>query len=194
LLIRLFHIYQTESPEIPEMHPASLRERIFAQLIDGVFLGIFSSIYYYLASNGTLFSLWVSPMFPCYLLQPAETVISDPADWWWGGYFLTISFRWLADLYLAVPSVILLLIYGAYYIFFQYYYGQTPGKMIKGLVVLNKNQQMITFRQAYQRWIYYLLSLLPLGAGFWPLMRQPASETWHDRLADTAVWSFVKWQ
>jgi uncharacterized RDD family membrane protein YckC len=194
LSIRLFHIYQKEFPEISEMHPASLRERIFAQLIDGIFLGIFTGIYYYLLSRGTIYSLWVSPMFPFYLLQPSEGLISNPANWWWGGYFLTISSPWLADVYLAVPSLVLMLLYGCYYTYFHYYYGQTPGKMIKGLVVLKNDRNKLTFRQSLQRWILYLFSLLPLGTGFWQLTRQPAKETWHDRLAGTTVWSFVNWQ
>lgn len=179
---------------IPTLTPAGLRERIFAQLIDGVLLGILSSAYYYLVSSGAIYSLWISPMFPCYLLQPAEGFIPDPADWWWGGYFITFVPPWLNILYLAIPSPMLILLYGSYYTFFHFYYGQTPGKMVKGLVVLNKNQKKLTLKQSLQHWIFYFLSLLPLGAGFWTVSRRAGAETWHDCLAGTAVWSFIRRQ
>lgn len=193
MLIRLFHIYDSQLETFPELIPVGLRERIFAQLIDGVFLGILCSGYYYLVSSGAIYSLWISPMFPCYLLQPAEGLIPAPADWWWGGYFLSIDLPWLAEVYVTIPSPILIIFYGSYYTFFHFYYGQTPGKMIKGLVVLNNDHKKLTLKQAVLRWIYYLISLLPLGMGFWMVSRKPAGKTWHDRLAGTVVWSFVKW-
>jgi hypothetical protein len=82
MLIRILHVYKSEKEIISELTPASLRERIFAQLIDGILLGILSSIYYYLASQGTIYTLWISPIFPLYLLQPQEGLVPNLSDWW----------------------------------------------------------------------------------------------------------------
>jgi uncharacterized RDD family membrane protein YckC len=193
MLIRILHLYKSQQGTIPELTPASLRERVFAQLIDGVLLGILSSIYYYLASQGTIYTLWISPIFPLYLLQPQEGLVPNPSDWWWGGYFLRIDLPLLAEVQVAIPSLILIVLYGSYYIIFHFYYGQTPGKMVKGLVVLNNDRQGLTLRQSLQRWLYSLISLLPLGAGFWVSSGKSAQMTWHDQRAGTQVWKYVEW-
>ena len=193
MLIRILHVYKSQQETIPELTPACLRERVFAQLIDGVLLGILSSVYYYLASQGTIYTLWISPIFPLYLLQPQEGLVPNPSDWWWGGYFFRIDLPLLAEVQVAIPSLILIVLYGSYYIIFHFYYGQTPGKMVKNLVVMNHDRQRLTLRQSLQRWLYYLISLLPLGAGFWAASGKSARLTWHDQLAGTRVWKFVEW-
>jgi uncharacterized RDD family membrane protein YckC len=96
-------------------------------------------------------------------------------------------------LHVAIPAPLLTVFYGCYYTFFHFSYGQTPGKMMKGLVVLTNHQKKLTLKQSLFRWIYYLISLLPLGIGFWMASRKTGGETWHDRMAGTWVWRFVEW-
>ena len=189
--IKVVYLYNSEAPSVLELVPATFRERLFAQLIDGILLGFFSGLYYFVASGGKFYSLWVSPFFPCYLLQLAEPYIPSASDWWWGGYFITLSPPGMAEWHLAIPSLILIIVYGVYYTVFHCYYGQTPGKMAKGLVVLIDQKQKVSCKQSLQRWLFYLPSLLPLGAGFWPILRSANENCLHDRLVGTKVWRFV---
>ncbi len=189
--IKLFYIYDSETHSELELIPATFRERVFAQLIDGILLGMFSGFYFYITSGGNFYSLWVSPLFPCYLVQLTESWIANTADWWWGGYLITLSPPGVAELHLAIPSPILIIVYGIYYTFFHCCYGQTPGKMLKGLVVLTEQNQKLSWKRSLQRWFFSLLSLLPLGAGFWPILRSTSARCWHDRLMDTKVWRYV---
>jgi len=189
--INLFYLFGFQESVSLKLVQATFRERLFAQLIDGILLGIFSGLYFYVASGGKFYSLWVSPFFPCYLLQFTEPFLPSVSDWWWGGYFITFSPPGVAELHLAIPSPILIIVYATYYTFFHYYFGQTPGKMLKGLVVLTDQNQKLNGNQSFQRWLLYLLSLLPLGAGFWPILRSSSAPCWHDHLVGTKVWRFV---
>ena len=61
-----FHIYSGEN--LP-LQRAGLKDRIIAQLIDGIILGVLSGVLLALLSRGQVFAVWISPMIPFYLLQ-----------------------------------------------------------------------------------------------------------------------------
>ncbi len=187
--ISIFHIY-TEGQS--EYHPATLRDRIIAQLIDGVILGVLTSLVLWVFSSGQLYSVWISPMVPVYLLQVVEGHVVDPSHWWWGGYFVHLQIPYLSDLNLALPAPLQWAYYALYYTYFHTYFGQTPGKMMKGLVLLDLTAHKITFRKSALRWVGYSFSLLPLGLGFWVSAQGVNKKTWHDRLADTQVYRFIE--
>jgi hypothetical protein len=63
--------------------------------------------------------------------------------------------------------------------------------MMKGLVVLDNSGRILTFRSSLWRWFGYLVSILPLGIGFWILAIKKNRRTWHDQLAGTDVFSFM---
>lgn len=191
--IPIHHRFAQVRQNRPTLHPATLRERIMAQLIDGILLGAFSGIYFALISGGELFSLWISPMVPIFLLQVGADQVPHLSDWWWGGYYLTVSLPWLSEVHLSFLSPLQWLIYLAYYTLFQSRTGQTPGKMMKGLVVLTDAGGFMPAQTALYRWAGYLVSLLPLGMGFWWAGWSSPGRCWHDRLTGTRVYRFIEY-
>ncbi len=191
LPITIHHRYLKVRTEYPVLNPASLRDRIMAQLIDGILLGIISGIFLALYSRGQIFSLWISPMIPVYLIQVVPGYIPSVWDWWWGGYFLTVSLPWVADFNLAFPSLLQWVFYAAYYTWFHSRMGQTPGKMMKGLVVLTHHGRFVTPGTAFLRWLGYVVSIIPFGWGFWSMSGSPEGHSWHDRLTGTRVYRFL---
>jgi len=188
MTIPAFHIY-TEGRS--RYHRATLRDRIIAQLIDGIILGILTSLLLWFLSRGQLYSVWISPMVPIYLLQVMEGYVQDPLHWWWGGYYVQLQLPYLSDLNVALPAPLQWAYYASYYSYFHSRFGQTPGKMIKGLVLLDHTHQKIFFQKSMLRWVGYIFSLLPFGLGFWVSAQGENKKTWHDRLADTQVYRFI---
>jgi uncharacterized RDD family membrane protein YckC len=135
--------------------------------------------------------MWISPMIPLYLVQAAPEFATRISDWWWGGYYITVSVPFIADLHIAYPSPVLWLLYGSYYTLFHTVYGQTPGKMMKSLVVLTEKGEMLSWKISLGRWLGYLLSILPLGSGFWILLKDDNTFTIHDSLMKTRICQFV---
>lgn len=166
-----------------ELQPASLRERISAQIIDGILLGIFYSLLLYLVSGGRAWSLWISPVFPLYFLQGTVLLVPDPSLWFWGGYGMMIHLPGLAPAYLAYPTPFWILIYAVYYVEFQVRFGQTPGKMLRGLVLLDGEGKVPARKAALLHWIGAVAALLPLGYGFWG-----RGAVWPDRWSGTRVY------
>jgi uncharacterized RDD family membrane protein YckC len=65
--------------------------------------------------------------------------------------------------------------------------GQTLGMRAWRLKVQQPNGQPITRGQALRRFIFALLSWLPLGAGFWWILIDKRGQAWHDRLSATEL-------
>jgi uncharacterized RDD family membrane protein YckC len=65
--------------------------------------------------------------------------------------------------------------------------GRTPGKWIMGLRVVRRDGRRVTLNQATLRLFGYVLSALPLYAGFLWVLVDPRRRAWHDRLAGTRV-------
>ena len=74
-----------------------------------------------------------------------------------------------------------------YFTLFHAYLGQTIGKMLMGIRVVNKDNMTVTPSVAFLRWAGYLLSFLPLAAGFFWSAVDRDHCAWHDRLARTWV-------
>lgn len=192
--IPVLHLFKRQESDLSRLQRATLRDRITAQLIDGVILGVVIGLLLALYSRGELYAVWISPIIPVFLVQTVPHYTAHAVNWWWGGYFHTISFSFplLSDVQLAYPAPIQYIIYIAYYGFFTGFRGQTPGKMMKGLVVLTPDKDAVTFGNSFLRWFGYLPSLIPLGAGFWLGELNPLKRGWHDRIAGTAVWKFLE--
>ena len=91
---------------------------------------------------------------------------------------------WLVALY----CVVLGLLWGMYFVGFTTACGQTPGKRIMGLRVVNVNGTPVDWEAVSVRFfIGYPLSLLPLGLGcYWALVDKN-NQAWHDKIAGTLV-------
>ncbi|MDZ4164214.1 MAG: RDD family protein [Smithellaceae bacterium] len=84
--------------------------------------------------------------------------------------------------YLAVAILGLL-----YFTYFIGYAAQTPGKMLFGLYVIRTDGKNMNYRQAFLRWIGYLLSGLVFYLGFLWVIFDRKRQGWHDKLADSIV-------
>ncbi len=81
-----------------------------------------------------------------------------------------------------------LILVPAYFVVFHSLSGETPGKLVVGIrAVGNANDMVMKPGTSFLRVVGYLLSALPLSAGFiWALL-DPEGRAWHDRLAGTRV-------
>lgn len=174
------------------LQSATFRERAIAQLIDGIILGAVCGMLYFILSGGEVYSIWVSPMIPQFLLEVNEAYLPEAGSAWWGGQFATVQMPYGRFVHIGYPSPLFYLIYGCYYTFFTARFGQTPGKMLKKLVVVGYNGHQITVLPSLLRWIGYALSLLPAGMGLWSGLLRLPYRTWHDRISRSEVLAFEK--
>lgn len=84
--------------------------------------------------------------------------------------------------------LVLGLLWGMYFVGFTAVCGQTPGKRIMGLHVVNENGSPVDWDAASIRFfIGYPVSLLPLGLGFYWALVDKNNQAWHDKIAGTLV-------
>jgi uncharacterized RDD family membrane protein YckC len=76
---------------------------------------------------------------------------------------------------------------GALFVTFWTLAGQTPGMRFLSIRVVQPGSTDVKLRCATRRIFGVLLSLLPLGLGFFAILRDPQRRAWHDRLAGTSV-------
>jgi uncharacterized RDD family membrane protein YckC len=88
----------------------------------------------------------------------------------------------------AVPlAAFFLLLNGGYFIAFTAVGGQSIGKMALGIRVITQEDSAVPLGRATLRTLAYLVSALPLGAGFLPGVLGADGLALHDRLAHTRV-------
>ena len=80
-----------------------------------------------------------------------------------------------------------LLLNGGYFIAFTTVGGQSIGKMALGIKVISQGESTVPIGRATLRTLAYLVSALPLGAGFLPGIISADRLALHDRLAHTRV-------
>ena len=91
---------------------------------------------------------------------------------------------WLVALYTLVLSVL----WSMYFVGFTATCGQTPGKRIMGLRVVNEDGTPVDWSTAANRFfIGYSISILPLGLGFYWVLVDKNNQAWHDKIAGTLV-------
>jgi uncharacterized RDD family membrane protein YckC len=76
----------------------------------------------------------------------------------------------------------------AYFIGFWTTSGQTPGKMVMKIQVIDaETGQVPDPGKALIRYIGYIISAIPLALGFLWVLWDPNREAWHDKIAKTRV-------
>ena len=93
----------------------------------------------------------------------------------------------LMDLPLLPLVAFLLLLNGGYFIAFTAVGGQSIGKMAVGIKVISQEESTVPIGRATIRTLAYVVSALPLGAGFVPGVLGADRLALHDRLAHTRV-------
>lgn len=68
--------------------------------------------------------------------------------------------------------------------------GQTLGKRAMGIMVLRPDGHPLDFQTAAVRSAASLLSLIPLGLGFFWALWDIQKQTWHDKISETAVYDW----
>lgn len=86
-----------------------------------------------------------------------------------------------------VTSITALFFAAGYFTFFWTLVGQTPGKLLLGLRVVDQDGKNPTFGRSLIRVIGYALSALALYAGYWWILFDNRRQGWHDKLAGTYV-------
>jgi uncharacterized RDD family membrane protein YckC len=76
---------------------------------------------------------------------------------------------------------------GGFFVIFWALAGQTPGMRFLSIRIVHEGSRHITFRLAIQRLFALLLALLPLGIGYFAIVRDPSRRGWHDRMVKTEV-------
>ncbi|MGN6169630.1 MAG: RDD family protein [Solirubrobacteraceae bacterium] len=102
----------------------------------------------------------------------------------------------IADIFgkpLGLVSVIVLaavgvIVAGAIFAAFWDLAGQTPGMRFLAIrIYYHDGSRHITFGRAAWRVLAVILSLLPLGLGYWAILRDPQRRAWSDRMTGTKV-------
>ena len=65
--------------------------------------------------------------------------------------------------------------------------GATVGYIVVGLRCVRSNGEALTWQYAIARTVASILSLLPLGLGFFWAAQDPLRQTWHDKIVGTVV-------
>ena len=88
----------------------------------------------------------------------------------------------------ALYCLVLALLWSIYFVGFTAACGQTPGKRMMGLYVVDESGTPVDWGTASVRFfIGYPISLLPLGLGcYWALVDKN-NQAWHDKIAGTLV-------
>jgi len=80
-----------------------------------------------------------------------------------------------------------LLLNAAYFTYFHGITGQTPGKRMLGLRVVQADGAPLTPGIAFLRWVGYIISKIPLFLGFIWAAFDGRKQGWHDKIAGTVV-------
>jgi uncharacterized RDD family membrane protein YckC len=89
----------------------------------------------------------------------------------------TILFYWFITLFLDM----------IYFTWFHGSIGQTPGKILLRLHVVQTTGETMTFGIAFLRWVGYLISKIFLYLGFVWIAFDRKKQGWHDKIAGTVV-------
>ena len=157
--IRIWSLNLSE-PKAQKMEKGSFLIRSIAYFIDRVILGFIDLLFFAVG----LFALKT------------------------GSYFQTgiPSFENITTIILPTYIVILLAEI-AYYTYFHGHAGQTIGKMLCGLKVVNIQGEVIGYRRAFLRWMGYVISSLIFYLGFFWIAIDQNRQGWHDKIAKTYV-------
>jgi uncharacterized RDD family membrane protein YckC len=80
-----------------------------------------------------------------------------------------------------------LIVCACYFCIFHTIYGQTPGKMLLGIKVINKNGENPDFLISFLRWLGYFISTIFFFLGFLWAIWDKDHQTWHDKICNTYV-------
>lgn len=87
-----------------------------------------------------------------------------------------------------------ILLNAAYFTYFHGTTGQTPGKRMLGLRVVQADGTPLTPGIAFLRWVGYIISKIPLFLGFIWAAFDGRKQGWHDKIAGTVVIRIIEYR
>lgn len=120
--------------------------------------------------------LLVSGIFALFIGSLSQDVQMIRAEW----VGLTVRFVLLYGLTVMVVQML-------YFTYFHGNTGQTPGKMLLGLQVLQATGERVTYGIAFLRWVGYIISKMFFWLGFIWIGFDHKKRGWHDYIAGTVV-------
>lgn len=138
-----------------------------------------------------------------HIASPTLRLISGTIDWLIGMLVVTLALYWISSattltqlLDQTLIGLIFVIaemwfVFPVVFIFMLVQLGGTPGKLITGIRVVDKNGKYPGLKQAFFRnWIGYMVSGMMLWLGFIWILIDSGHRGWHDMIADT--WVIVK--
>ena len=124
--------------------------------------------------------VFLTSLAGCSFFLVARMAMAPPSPDW-GNLFL-----------LLVTGLFVLLIWplflsSFYFIVLHSYGGQTLGKVFMGIKVVSEDGLLLPVGASFLRLVGYLLSMMPLGAGFLWAAVDKNHAAWHDKLACSRV-------
>jgi len=104
-----------------------------------------------------------------------------------GGRALMQHMKQFAPFFMLLYYLALMFFNMIYFTYFHGNTGQTPGKMLLGIQVLQANGERVTYGIAFLRWVGYIVSQLFLYLGFLWIGVDQNKRGWHDYIAGTVV-------
>ena len=86
-----------------------------------------------------------------------------------------------------ISFLVFCLLSGLYFILFHGATGQTPGKRIVGLKLVQESGASLSYGTAFLRWVGGLISAFFLFLGFFWIAIDGKKQGWHDKIAKTKV-------
>ncbi|NPV05675.1 MAG: RDD family protein [Syntrophaceae bacterium] len=147
-----------------DRHYGGFWRRLYAFTVDKIILGFIGMVLFFVGA--TAFGLGISP----------RAMSADPEA------LLELGGR----VFLLYQTVTVLLDM-AYFTYFHGTTGQTPGKRLLGLRVVQETGEPIGFGTAFLRWVGYIVSGIPMLMGFLWAGADRRKQGWHDKIAGTVV-------
>jgi uncharacterized RDD family membrane protein YckC len=110
-----------------------------------------------------------------------------------GGMLYRIGYRYLVDTHRPafwIFWILVLVAFVTYHIILVAMDGRTLGKRIAGVIVLQEDGRIADLQEILVRSASIILSLLPLGLGFFWAFWDKNHETWHDKLSKTGTFRY----
>src|ERR1700729_2338565 len=130
-----------------------------------------------LATRLVAFGIDFALLFAIYSL--ASGVIASVVSFSFGGSLTLLG--------AIVVGVIAYLLGGAVLVLFWALAGQTPGMRVLSIRLMQDGSRDVTLGRAIKRLSALVVALLPLGLGYFWILRDPSRHAWHDTMTGTEV-------
>ena len=179
------------TPEVPRARPRAEKasahsEMLFETAPEGVTLAPAAGDSQPAQQSGEMLAPPVSRILAA-LVDVTLLVILDASILYLTLRLLGLATDHIFELPLLPLAAFFLLLNGGYFTAFTAVGGQSIGKMALGIKVISHEDDRVPIGRAIVRTLAYLVSALPLGAGFIPGVVSADRLTLHDRLAHTRV-------